>query len=70
MQVSHIKQTIGAVAATPIIAKLLNIEPGSPLLSLERRSYKQNGDHEELVDFLMALYNSELFQYQMDLKLD
>lgn len=70
MQVSHIKQTIGAVAATPIIAKLLNLEPGSPLLSLVRRSYKQNGDHEELVDYLMALYNTELFQYQMDLKLD
>ena len=67
---SLIKQTIGAIAASPIIAKHLNIEPGAPLLSLVRRSYKQNGDHEELVDYLLALYNTELFQYQMDLKLD
>jgi|TARA_B110000259_G_scaffold22719_1_gene23369 GntR family transcriptional regulator len=70
MYVSHIKQTIGAIAASPLIAKYLNIEPGAPLLSLVRRSYKQNGDQEELVDYLLALYNTELFQYQMDVNLD
>jgi GntR family transcriptional regulator len=70
MHVSHIKQTIGAIAATPIIAMHLNIAPGAPLLSLVRRSYKQEADHEVLVDYLLALYNPELFQYQMDLKLD
>lgn len=70
MHVSHIKQTIGAIAASPIIATHLNIEAGAPLLSLVRRSYKQNGEQEELVDYLLALYNTELFQYQMDLKLD
>jgi GntR family transcriptional regulator len=70
MRISHIKQSLSAIAATPIIAKHLNIEPGAPLLSLVRRSYKQNGDQEELVDYLLALYNTELFQYQMDLKLD
>ena len=70
MAVSHVKQTIGAIAASPIIASHLNIEAGAPLLSLVRRSYHQNGEHEELVDYLLALYNTELFQYQMDLKLD
>lgn len=70
MHISHIKQSISAIAASPIIAKHLNVEPGAPLLSLVRHSYKQNGDQEELVDYLLALYNSELFQYQMDLKLD
>jgi len=70
MHVSHIKQTIGAIAATPIIAMHLNIAPGAPLLSLVRRAYKQEADNEVLVDYLLALYNPELFQYQMDLKLD
>jgi len=35
-----------------------------------RRSYYQDDDQEMLVDYLVALYNTELFQYQMDLKLD
>jgi GntR family transcriptional regulator len=35
-----------------------------------RRSFRQNGEQEELVDYIHALFNTELFQYQMDLKLD
>jgi len=40
------------------------------LLSLVRRSFRQNGKQEELVDYLSAVFNTDLFQYQMDLKLD
>jgi GntR family transcriptional regulator len=70
MRVSHVKQTIGAVSASTAVANHLNISPGAPLLQLVRRSFSQHGDREELVDYLIALYNTELFQYQMDLKLD
>jgi len=71
MRVTHVKQTISAIAATDFIAAHLSIPPQSPLLSLVRRSYYQEGDDDEvLVDHLLALYNTELFQYQMDLKLD
>ncbi len=70
LHASHITQTIGAIAASPILAKHLNIEVGAPLLSLVRRSFRQNGKQEELVDYLSAVFNTDLFQYQMDLKLD
>ena len=67
---SHVTQTIGAIAACPTLAKQLDVEVGAPLLSLVRRSFRQNGEQEELVDYLNAFFNTELFQYQMDLKLD
>ncbi|CAI8312132.1 MAG: Uncharacterised protein [Porticoccaceae bacterium UBA1117] len=70
MNVSHINQTISAVPASETIAAYLEIEVGFPLLSLVRRSYTLQNDKEVLVDYLLALYNTELFQYQMDLKLD
>ena len=69
MTVSHINQTISAVAATATIAGHLQVPVGFPLLSLVRRSYYQDDDREMLVDYLVALYNTKLFQYQMDLKL-
>ena len=68
--VSHVKQNLSAVAASEAIAAHLHVPVGSPLLSLVRLSYSQNGDREELVDHLLALYNPELFQYQMDMKLE
>ena len=70
MTVSHINQTISAVPANETIAAHLQVPEGFPLLSLVRRSYYQDDDQEMLVDYLVALYNTELFQYQMDLKLD
>lgn len=70
MRVSHITQTIGAIGASANIANHLNIEPDAPLLQLVRRSFYQDGDNEILVDYLIALYNTDLFQYRMDLKLD
>ena len=70
MQVSHINQTISAVAANEAIAAHLQVPTGFPLLSLVRRSFYQDDDQEMLVDYLAALYNTELFQYQMDLTLD
>lgn len=70
MTVSHINQTISAVPASEAIAGHLQVPVGFPLLKLVRRSYYQDDDKEMLVDYLLALYNTELFQYEMDLKLD
>ena len=70
MKVSHINQTISAVPANDTIAAHLELEVDFSLLSLVRRSYFLQNDKEILVDYLLALYNTELFQYQMDLKLD
>ena len=48
----------------------LGLEVGFPPLSIARRSCFLQNDKEILVDYLLALYNTESFQYQMDLKLD
>ncbi|MDB9969849.1 GntR family transcriptional regulator [Porticoccaceae bacterium] len=70
IHITHITQIISAIAASPIVAKHLDIEVGTPLLSLVRHSFRQNAEEEELVDYINALFNPELFQYQMDHKLD
>ena len=68
--ISHVTQTISAVAATEDLAEHLNTEPGAPLLSLIRRSYETRNGAEKLVDYLHVFYHPLRFQYQMDLRLD
>lgn len=70
LEISHVKQTISATAATPEAARALDVEPGSPLLNLTRRSYKQEEAEEQLVDYLLVLYHPDRFQFRMDLTLD
>jgi GntR family transcriptional regulator len=70
MVVDRINQTISAVPASETVAAQLQIPVGFPLMSLVRRSYFKDDDREMLVDYLLALYNTDLFQYRMDLKLD
>ncbi len=70
LEVSYATQVITAVAATPEVADALSIKEGSPLLSLTRRCYDQEGSQRQLRDYLNVLYNPELFQYQMDLSID
>ena len=70
LEVSHVTQTLSAVAADAKVAAALEVPVGSPLLSLTRRSFKATRDSEQLMDFLQVLYNPEHFQYSMDLKLD
>ena len=67
IEIKHVKQILSATAATPEVAKELDVEPGFPLLSLTRRSYDEN---ENLVDYLHAQYHPERFQYRMDLTPD
>lgn len=70
LDITHVTQTLSAIAASPEVATALDIAEGSPLLTLTRRSFNQIGDAEHLRDHLMAFYNPDHFQYKMDLKLD
>ncbi|MEM1110992.1 MAG: GntR family transcriptional regulator [Pseudomonadota bacterium] len=70
LEVTHVTQTITAVAASREAASALDVEEGTPLLSLTRRSFNKEGNSEQLRDYMQVLYNPEHFQYQMDLELD
>lgn len=71
LEVSHVTQTLSAVAADESVARALGVVEGSPLLSLTRRSLKKMGvESEQIMDYLEVLYNPEHFQYSMDLTLD
>jgi len=70
LEITHVTQTLSAIAASGEVAKALELPEGSPLLTLTRRSYNKDGDVEHLRDHLTAFYNPEHFQYKMDLKID
>jgi len=70
LEITHVTQTLSAVAAQGEVAEALGIEAGSPLLTLTRRSFNTVDGSEHLRDHLVAFYNPEHFQYKMDLKID
>lgn len=70
LKITHVTQTISAIAATDELAKHLQTEVGAPLISLLRRSYETRKNTEELVDYMHVYYHPDRFQYQMDLTLD
>jgi GntR family transcriptional regulator len=70
LKITHVTQTISAVAATEELATQLQTEVGAPLLSLVRQSFETRGNKEQLVDHLQVYYHPDRFQYQMDLQLD
>ncbi|MFN2288286.1 MAG: GntR family transcriptional regulator [Chromatocurvus sp.] len=70
LELTHVTQTITAVAANAEAAHELQVAEGSPLLSLVRRSYNQEEDREHLRDYLQVVYNPEHFQYKMDLNIE
>lgn len=70
LEITHVKQTLSAIAADHDAAEALSVEEGSPLLSLTRRSYNLVDDEERLMDYLVVLYHPERFQYRMDLTLE
>lgn len=67
IQLKKVRQTLSAVNADAVVAMHLDMEPGSAVLSLERRSYDDAG---RLVDMLSILYRPDQFSYQMTLDLD
>lgn len=70
LKISHVTQTISAVAATADLAQHLETDYGDPLISLTRQSYETHNGTEQLVDHLQVHYHPERFQYRMDLELD
>ena len=70
LEITHVTQTISAAAATEEIVQVMGVGPGSPLLTLIRRSYNKTDEKEHLIDYLHVLYNPDYFQYKMDLKID
>lgn len=70
LEITHVKQTLSAVGASPAAAEALGVDVGTPLLSMIRRSFNKANGEEQLMDYLRALYHPERFQYSMDLTLD
>ena len=69
LNITHVTQTISAVAADEELAQELNTEVGAPLISLIRHSYSGTKP-EVLVDYLQLYYHPDRFQYRMDLKME
>lgn len=65
VSVSRADQTISATAADRKSARELNVEPGAPLLSIERVVF---GEHDAPVEYIVALYVPEIYQYRMSLE--
>lgn len=57
-------QTISAKLADPIVAPLLKVEPGSPLISVRRVVLDE---HQRPVEYLDALYRPDVYEYHMHL---
>ncbi|NCF20774.1 MAG: UTRA domain-containing protein [Haliea sp.] len=70
LKITHVSQTISAVAATAELAKHLDTETGAPLISLVRHSFETRKGEEQLVDYLQVYYHPDRFQYRMDLEID
>ncbi len=70
LKISHITQTISAIAASPELAEQLNTETGAPLISLLRESFTSEPAGERLVDHLHVCYHPDHFQYRMDLDIN
>ena len=70
LNISHVTQTISAVAATRELAEHLDTEVGAPLISLVCHSFETHGGEERMVDYLQVCYHPDRFQYRMDLQVD
>jgi GntR family transcriptional regulator len=68
--ITHVTQTLSAVAATTTLAKALELQVGDPVLTLSRKSFTRIDGDEKLMDLLEIYYNPSRFQYQMDLEVE
>lgn len=67
IRLTEIRQVLSAENASELVAEVLDVEPGSALLSIRRQSYDEKG---VVIDILDCLYNPDRFQYSMVLSLD
>lgn len=63
--IDHVEQTIGAEPATRWVATHLQVEPGSPLLRVERVVFAQSGMP---IEWSVALFPHDRHQYRIDLQ--
>lgn len=70
LDISHVTQTISAVAATEELARHLDTDVGAPLISLLRHSFDTQHGEERMVDYLQVYYHPDRFQYRMDLQVE
>jgi GntR family transcriptional regulator len=70
LKVRYMRQVISAQAASPEVAKILDLEPGSPLLSLVRLTFPETPESRYPVDYLKVLYHPDRFEYHIDLDLE
>ena len=70
LNITHVTQTISAVAASDELAEQLETDNGSPLISLVRQSYDMHNGKERLMDYLQVYYHPDRFQYRMDLEIE
>lgn len=61
----HAEETISAIAADEREAELLQIDPGSPLIKINRTTYTIKG---EPLEFLKAVYRSDYYNFKINLK--
>lgn len=66
IKLAQVEQTLSAALADANLADRLQVEPGAALLTLERRSFDEEG---RLVDLLLIHYRPDQFRYQMRLDL-
>lgn len=64
-RVSKADQLISARSAEPTIAEALKVPVGSALLSVRRQVRDESG---RVVEYIQALYQPELYEYQMDMQ--
>jgi GntR family transcriptional regulator len=64
MHLTDCEETIDAVAANPDEAALLGVSDGAPLLRATRFSWDEQG---ALVEYVVALYRADLYQYRIRL---
>ncbi len=63
-RISHIEQFLSAASASPLVAELLELHAGDPVLTLVRQSFDEDG---VLIDLLHCQYHPDRFHYRMNL---
>lgn len=68
LAMTHVTQTLSAIAASDEVAQLMDMTAGAPMLQMVRRTFNRQAG-EAAVDLLTIKYNPEYFQYQLDVEL-
>jgi DNA-binding GntR family transcriptional regulator len=58
-------QSVIAVAATPEVADLIECDPGTPVLQIDRLYYDRSG---RMIELAITLFNSDRYSYRLDLR--